>query len=983
MPKKPARSNTPVQRTITPELIRDALACIPPDLDRTDWARLGMAIKSEYSGDAGFDLWNDWSARGESYNERNARDTWRSIKAGGATTIGTLFGVAKDHGFKFSEGTEPAKSPDPAALLQAQRLAEKKRKQREAEEATYSQRADQAAREAAKLWQEASESGQSPYLVRKRVKGHGVRYLQDGTLLVPMVAVAPPGQGVMQNVQRIAPEKPSDGGTDKRFLSGGRKTGMWHLIGTISEALPLLLAEGYATAASLFEATGHPVGVCWDAGNLVHVTKALRQLYPTKLLLVCGDDDGATEKRTGTNPGRVKATAAARAALTDIGPSGVVFPNGPPDANTDFNDLAPEAVRELVAAALTAPSIPKGQGKAGEKVQVKHKPASDDAEDKNRTRYRDPFTVDDGGVWYTPPGDEGGSPRKVCDSLRVVALARNMHDTHASLMLEFETLFGKTRRWLMPLAMLSGDGTSYRNELFGQAFMCPADMNRRKWLTEYLQSRKPTEMVRHVSRVGWCGRAYVLPTETLIADAEAENVVFCSEAGIDANFSQRGTLEAWKSSLASLCVGNSRLAFATAGAFAGPLLAWAPGTSGGGMHYFGDTSIGKTTGLLIGTSVWGKGSENDPESYMQKWRATGNGLEFQAEQHNDCTMFLDELGQTDPQEAGLIAYMLADGVGKVRGKASGGLRHKPTWRLLFFSSGELTLAQHMETAGKTMRGGQEVRLIPIPAELSPGSTLETLHSFPTGHEFSVAVKQRAATCYGWAGHEWLRWLVKNTEGLAARVRDGIEAFEGSLKLEGAGGQVKRGARRFALIAVAGEMATTAGLTGWPEGEASRAAKVCFDAWIRTRSGGLGASERTQALRQVRYWIEKHGEANLTLWHRIPDAKKANTPMRCGYRRLVDEDGEPVKFDSAQEYSDDRAPPEKTSAAMAVTEYLISVEAFKTDLCKGFDPAFVVRVLKDHDLLIHDADRQTKAYRVPTIGKQSLYHIKANILSIDV
>lgn len=983
MPKKPARSNTPVQRTITPELIRAALACIPPDLDRTDWARVGMAIKSELSDAAGFDLWNEWSARGESYNERNARDTWRSIKAGGATTIGTLFGIAKDHGFKFPEGTEPAQAPDPAALLEAQQLADKKRKQREAEEATYSQRADQAAREAAKLWNEASESGQSPYLVRKRVAGHGVRYQPDGTLLVPMVTIALPGQGVMQNVQRIAPEKPADGGTDKRFLPGGRKNGTWHLIGTISEASPLLLAEGYATAASLFEATGHPVGVCWDTSNLGHVAKAVRQLYPTTLLMLCGDDDGATEEKTGTNPGRVKAIAAARAVQTDTGPAGVVFPNGPPDANTDFNDLAPEAVRELMAAALAAPSIPKVQDKADAKRQTKNKPASDDDEDQNRTRYRDPFTVDDAGVWYTPPGDDGGSPRKVCNSLRVVALARNSHETDAALLLEFDTPFCNARRWLMPLAMLAGDGTAYRTELFNQAFTFPTDMNRRKWLTEYLQSRKPTKHVRHVSRVGWHGHAYVLPTETLTADDEADELIFHSEAGIEANFSQRGTLEKWKDGIASLCVGNSRFAFAVAGAFAGPLLKWAAGTGGGGFHFAGDTSSGKTTLMRVGASVWGKGTENDPESYLQKWRATGNGLEYQAEQHNDCTLFLDELGQTDAQDAGKIAYMLADGVGKVRGKASGGLRHKPQWGLLFFSSGEVTLAQHMQSAGQKIRGGQEIRLMTIPADVSPGSTAETFHQFETGPKFSEETKRRAAICYGWAGHAWLRWLVQNTDGISLRVERGIEAFKAQLKLEGASGQVQRGARLFALVAVAGEMATAAGLTGWPEGEASRAAKTCFDAWIRTRTGGLGASDRIQFLRDTRYWLEKQSDLNLSPWEFLTDDKTRDTPNRAGFRRRVDAEGVPIKHDAVNQYLDKTSPADRTSKAESRTEYLFFQESFKNDICKERTVEFGVSVLKEYGLLIHDADRNTKTHRVPTMGLLRLYHVKPEIMDLDV
>ena len=91
----------PAPRAITTELIRNAPASIPPDVERDAWARLGMAIKSEIPGAASFDLWNDWSARGETYDERNPRDTWRSIKAGGATSMATLFGIAKDHGYRF------------------------------------------------------------------------------------------------------------------------------------------------------------------------------------------------------------------------------------------------------------------------------------------------------------------------------------------------------------------------------------------------------------------------------------------------------------------------------------------------------------------------------------------------------------------------------------------------------------------------------------------------------------------------------------------------------------------------------------------------------------------------------------------------------------------------------------------------------------------------------------------------------------------
>ena len=118
-----------------------------------------------------------------------------------------------------------------------------------------------------------------------------------------------------------------------------------------------MLAEGYATAVSLHEATGCPVAVAFDAGNLAGVAKALRQCYPAALLVLCGDDDRATEARTG----RVKAEAAARSV------SGfTAVPEGLPEGASDFNDMhrahGLDAVRGTVegaiAAALQAPQAP-------------------------------------------------------------------------------------------------------------------------------------------------------------------------------------------------------------------------------------------------------------------------------------------------------------------------------------------------------------------------------------------------------------------------------------------------------------------------------------------------------------------------------------------------------------------------------------------------------------------------------------------------
>lgn len=975
------------QTPITPELVRSALAHIPANLPRDEWARIGMAIKSEYSDGTGFDLFDAWSASDvDRYDKKAVTSTWRSIKAGGGVALGTLLHLATEHGFTMHKAGQNPAAPTPADLAERERLRAERQRQEEAERLAAH---EGAAAEAATLFeaaaQDVTDPSQAPYLVRKGVRAYGVRVTHPGTLLVPLRD----GAGKLWNVQQIAAVKPKSGAPEKLFLKGGRKSGLWHMVGELARGddasgpAVLLIAEGYATAATLHEATGYPVATAFDAGNLQHVARALRKLYPAALLVLCGDDDQATEAQTGTNPGRVKATAAAQAVR-----GLAVFPEGLPEGGSDFNDLAAHlggdeglaAVRRIIAAAIDAHAAVRAGQES--KARVKAVEANSGDSGRGQNTPGDRFYEDDDGVWYTPPGDDGGMPRKVCGPLMVMGLARDVADNNAALLLEFNTLFNTRRRWLMPLAMLSGDGTALRAALLSQGFMTPTDSKRRAWLTDYLHSRKQVELVRHVPRVGWHGRCYVLPEETLGESASGERVIFHSEAGIEARFSRRGSHANWLQNLSRLCVGNTRFAFAVSTAFAGPLLAWATGTTGGGFQFTGPTSIGKTTGFLIAASVWGKGTENDPESYIHKWRGTSNGFEFLGEQHNDGTLILDEMGQIDPAEAGIVAYMLSDGSGKSRSKAGGGLRQKPTWRTLFLSSGEVSLEQHMRTAGKVMKGGQEVRLIPIPAEVGPDTSTETNHEFDGGHELSGWVKQQAARCYGTAGRAWLEYLVKNTDGLPARLRERMDAIEAQLVPESASGQVKRGGRRFALVAAAGEMATDAGLTGWPAGEATEAARACFNAWLKTR-GGSGSSEVVSMLRQVVRFFEAHGEGRFTWWHRAADDHNTKTLHRAGFRRMLNDRGEPIKsnHDHATDYGD-RMP---SGMGEGVTvEYFVLPEVFKGEICQGFDPQAVARVLLEHGCLTRKEEgRFTIKERLPGMGPTWCYRIPARIFELDL
>jgi putative DNA primase/helicase len=135
-----------------------------------------------------------------------------------------------------------------------------------------------------------------PYLLRKGIPAYGIRQLRD-MLVVP----GRDAQGVLHTLQFIGP----DGA--KRFLTAGRVAGCYFAIGRPSAEL--LLAEGLATASSLFQATGSATAVCFNCANLEPVARALRAKFPRLRLVLCADDD----RDTPGNPGLTHAKAAAKA----------------------------------------------------------------------------------------------------------------------------------------------------------------------------------------------------------------------------------------------------------------------------------------------------------------------------------------------------------------------------------------------------------------------------------------------------------------------------------------------------------------------------------------------------------------------------------------------------------------------------------------------------------------------------------------------
>ena len=253
---------------------------------------------------------------------------------------------------------------DKRRQLTADELAAIKARQKIETERADAERAreiEQAAQKAGRWWRQLLDAGHSGYMAKKGFAGSelfGARISPSGNLVIPVQDTV----GRIWGLQVVYPTKEKNG-RDKDFApSGLAKKGHFFQMGAAARGSIILICEGFATGASLHKATGLPVVVAFDAGNLLPVALEIHKAHRKDIkILVCADDDYQTEARTGKNPGRDAAKAAALA--VDGAVVWPVFPTERPTDKkgpTDFNDLhcdpagGLQAVRSGVEAAISS-----------------------------------------------------------------------------------------------------------------------------------------------------------------------------------------------------------------------------------------------------------------------------------------------------------------------------------------------------------------------------------------------------------------------------------------------------------------------------------------------------------------------------------------------------------------------------------------------------------------------------------------------------
>lgn len=320
------------------ERVRAALATIPAE-DYATWVEMAFALRQGF-GEAGFDIWDEWSRSAHNYSERAAHVTWRSVRVSEGKTLASLFWLAQQHGFDL-KGSRAASGQVVSVPVRARPGVDHDRQQ-----ARLRARRAAVAREALAIWNWARPVGPAhPYLERKQVKAvPSVRELEAEELHALLGYVPRSAEDPLEGRVLVVPVRIGDtlstlelidaAGRKCALAGGARSSGCWvavpHGLGEHALA-PILIAEGVATALSAWQATGWFAVAALSCGNLRPVAAMWRGRYPQAQILVLADLGAGHEH-------------ARQAAL---GTSSLLAePHFAPDARiagmvpTDFNDMA-------------------------------------------------------------------------------------------------------------------------------------------------------------------------------------------------------------------------------------------------------------------------------------------------------------------------------------------------------------------------------------------------------------------------------------------------------------------------------------------------------------------------------------------------------------------------------------------------------------------------------------------------------------------
>lgn len=309
----------------------------------------------------------------------------------------------------------------------------------------------------------------------------------------------------------------------------------------------------------------------------------------------------------------------------------------------------------------------------------------------------------------------------------------------------------------------------------------------------------------------------------------------------------RGMLESWQAQVAARLRGNPLLLFVVCVAFVGPLLRKLK-LEGGLFHVFGATNTGKTSSLVVASSVWPHHpfAGSTSQSMVATWSSTGNAVEALAAERSETLLPLDEVGQFpgSGEELAHAIYVLGGSLGKVSLTNTRAVRSPRSFLTNGLSSGELSVRSKIEESGKRAPGGTGVRAVDIPA----GTIVENTHGFDTPAAFVTALREAATENCGAPGVLYVDRLRKLFGDPDTEAALSVELRKMAALLLPPDATVEQGrvVRRFAAVQLAGTAAAELGILPFTEEEIAGSVRQVFERWWWETAHSISDEVRTLA-----------------------------------------------------------------------------------------------------------------------------------------
>ncbi|MGE5988673.1 DUF927 domain-containing protein [Klebsiella michiganensis] len=814
--------------------------------------------------------------------------------------------------YRAAETDQKAASQRREQMDTERRQHEQERQQRAAVDAE--QRRDTFARLYAVKSQNATQR-ESEYVIAKGLNGFPFPVLPDGSLLLALVGES----GAVIAAQTITAQG------EKRLIKGSAKRGAYYAVNALERPQSIVIAEGLATALTchLIRTDALTVAAI-DAGNLLPVAEVMRLKYPQAQIIIAADNDHQQDGQANTGK-----DAAERAALSVAG--WVSLP--PTDCKADWNDYHQQHGLETATAAFND-SMYQPQGKTVTVQQEATEGGNKASADKDQLKPRIESRKD-GIFWVTPKMDNASgeiinNESWLCSPLDVIGTGRDDKDQYLIIRwLAFGSVTSTTAA--IPLADI-GEREGWRTLKAG-GINVTTKSSLRAILADWLQRSGARELWRVAHATGWQCGAYIMPDGEIIGTPQ-NPVLFNGRSSAASGYTVKGTAESWRSSVAHLASGNYSMMTGIGAALAAPLIGLT-GADGFGIHFYEQSSAGKTTTANVASSLYG-----DPDLLRLTWYGTALGLANEAAAHNDGLMPLDEVGQgADPVSVSQSAYALFNGVGKLQGAKEGGNRDLKRWRTVAISTGEMDLETFIASAGRKTKAGQLVRLLNIPL-----SKAVRFHDHQNGKQHADALKDAYQHHHGAAGREWIKWLADHQQQAFDTVRE-CEARWRSLIPADYGEQVHRVAARFAILEAALLLAED--ITGWDAQTCRDAIQHSYNAWLR--EFGTGNKEHQQIIEQCEAFLNAYG---FSRYQPYPNSCPRDLPIKdlAGYRTgSIQNEGDKFVF------------------------YTFPA-TFENEIAQNFNPKLFAKVLAHAGMLEASQDRYKRKALKKIGGKQHTFYI---------